>query len=556
MQSIVVALLFLLAAPVLPLQQTRTQVTTPPYPSAGSLAISPDGTRIVFLGLKDGKNQLWLHSLESGESRALAGTDDVSSPSPCWSPDSKSIAYFGSNSLKRLDLETLATQVLVPAVASGRGCAWNREGTILFSANGRTIYRTTDSAGGSPQPAIPLSTVITTFPRFLQDGRHFIYFGTGEGILISELGGGPPRRLTASDSAGVFASGHLLFARQQTLYAQRFDTETLTLSGEPIVIAQPIGLSIYDIPVSASDNGHLAFRAGAGRVDPQFTWFDRGGKTIGTIGDPVSLAGSPPVLSRDGRWIAMDRGINGNTDLWLLEVSSGKLSRLTEPPGLHIFPLFSPDGQRVYYASNKTGIFEMYERRIEGPADEKLVMARAMARPPRAISSDGRFILYRSFANIIAIQLDGNPRGEFPAVEMSGTAVADWPQFSPDNRWIAFHSTESGRPEVHIQQFPSGRRIQVSKGGGGWPRWSDKEIFYIAPDNRLTAVPVDFLSDPQQPKFGEAVPLFVVPATFNPVNRESPPRYIPSADGQRFLVPAESQVVLPITVTKNWSPGP
>jgi Tol biopolymer transport system component len=553
MKSVLGLLVAVLVAQTSPSLQTRSEVNTPPYTGAGSFTLSADGRNIVFLARKGQGNELWLHSMDSGVARALPGTDDVSAPSPCLSPDGKSIAYFGGNSLKRFDLETGVIQSIV-AVGAGRGCTWNREGTILFGINAqRTILRTTDRPGAGVEPAIPLGTVVTTFPRFLPDGRHFTYFAAGEGIYVAELGGGPPKHLFESDSAAVFSStGHILYSRQQTLYARQFDPETLLLSGEPIAVTTPIGMSIYDTAVSVSANGILAFRDMKGSVAPQFTWFDRTGKAIETVGQPLPRAGSPASLSSDGRWLVMDRAENGNTDIWLMEVSTGELSKLTEPPGMHIYPVFSNDARTVYLSSNKTGVWETYERMAGVPGEERLVMNKAINMQPRAISSDDRFLLCRAGANIVAVQLDGNPRGVLPpVVEVSGRGLADWPQFSPDDRWIVYASTESGRSEIYVQQFPSGKATQVSKDGGSSPRWAGKEIFYVAPNGQLIAVTVEVGADAEQPRIGESRPLPInnLTSSFN-----LGPQYMVSADGNRILVHAGSQVVSPIAMIRNWKP--
>jgi Tol biopolymer transport system component len=532
------------------------EVTTPPTTISGSPTISPDGEKIVFTTNNAGKSLIWLHSLESGVTRALPGTEDALYSRHCWSPDSKSIAYSSANALKRLDLETGKIQILVSA-PNMRACSWNREGTILFSLlDGRAIYRTTDQPGSQPTGATPLTTVVTTLPYFLPDGRHFLYWANGEGIYVGELGGAPPKHLLVADGGAIFSSnGYVLFPRQQTLYAQKFDPETLTLSGSPIEVARPIPLEIDAPPVSASSNGHLIYRTGVeGGTERQLAWFDRTGKITGTIADRISLGSSPLFLSNDGSLMALSRPVDGVTNIWIAETSSGKLTRLTDPPGLQLWPVLSPDKRTVYYGSNQTGVFEMYERPSAG-GEEKLVMSRVTSRLPRDISRDGRFMLYRAGPNRIwAIQLDGNPRGEFAVVEVTPPAQVEGAQFSPDGRWLVYNSTESGRFEVYAQQFPSGRRFQVSTDGGFWPRWQGNEIFYISADNQLMAVPIEVSSDPQETKPGKPIALFTPPIRITVSNNASGAPYAVTGDGQRFVVGAVSPVKSPITVIKNWQP--
>jgi Tol biopolymer transport system component len=306
--------------------------------------------------------------------------------------------------------------------------------------------------------------------------------------------------------------------------------------------------------VSTSFAGPVIYRTGLGGTERQFKWFDRTGKEIAKVGEPMTIASSALALSPDGRFVAMNRTQNGNSDIYLLEVASGKLVRLTDDPLIDVFPVWSPDSATVYFNSNRLGPFELYEKPITGLVPEKLVMPTRATRPLRDASRDGRFLLYKTSMDIAAVQLDGNPRGEFPVIQTAG--IEDWPQFSPDAKWVAFQSDESGRVEVYIQQFPSGRRWLVSKGGGAHPRWhpSGKELLYIAPDGQLLALPVEVAGNGQEIKMGDAKALFAPPIVRNVADGAYGQQYMLSNDGERFLIATVEEVRAPIKVIRNWKP--
>jgi Tol biopolymer transport system component len=290
----------------------------------------------------------------------------------------------------------------------------------------------------------------------------------------------------------------------------------------------------------------------------QIKWFDRSGKELGLVGDPIALGGSQPDISADGRTLVVDLASNGNTDLWLIDIDTGKLTQFTNPPGIHVYPVFSPDARTIYFASNQAGgASEMYEKAAAGDAPEKFVMAKRATRLPRDVSKDGRFLLYRGGArDIWAVQLDGNPRAEFSVVETSG--LDDWPKFSPDGRWIVYQTDESGRNEVYIQPFPSGPRTRVSADGGVFPFWSGngKEIVYLDRDNKFIAVPMEITESSETVNVGMPSVLFAPPIHNTVDNGLSGPPFIVLPDGQRFLIETISYVSTPIKVIKNWQGRP
>ena len=553
------SILALALGPLAQVRETRSDVKVQPT-SDSNIAISPDGEKLVASASPDGKFRLWLYTLATGAKKVLEGTDDIGIVSLCWSPDSKSIAYFGSSQLKRIDIETGEIKVIVPGVSRGRGCSWGRDGTILLGVGTSTQIARVPDSGGALQAATPRGTLTASSPYFLPDNRHFLYYVLGEGVYVAELGGTEPKFLFSSDSAALYSrTGHLLFVRQKTLYAQGFDTDSLTLSKEPpFKVADDVPVSVFRPAVSLSAAGDLVFRTGPDGGLRQFKFFDRSGKELGKVGAPLGIAGSPPRLSPDERFLVMDRAPAGRTDVWMMELATGKVSSLTEIPGLNLFPTWNTDGCCIYFTSNQSGVFELYERPASANGKEKLVLATPrITRQPKDASPDGRFLLYRTGTGreIFAIQLDGNPRGEFPVI--NGTGLVDNPRFSPNGRWVVYQITEAGKTDIYVQQFPSGRRIRVTTNGGVHPQWRNdgKEIFYIGTDGKITAIGFEADADDQNAQVGTPTPLFAPALLGNPFDESAVPQYMVLRDG-RFLIATAVEIVSPITLIRHWQAKP
>ena len=474
--------------------EMRVEITTPPTSDPISLAISPDGQKIVFVATSDGRPRLWLRSLDSGSARPLAGTDGGFYP--FWSPDNRSIGFFADGKLERIDIDG----GLVRAVANAPnpvGGAWNRDGTILFAPNFTgPIFRI--SAGGEPAALTRIEARQAThrFPQFLPDGRHFLYYvrsnDEGRGVYIGQLDGGATQRLLDADAPGIYAaSGHLLFVRQERLFAQEFDPAMLALSGNPFPIAEQVAVDGQSnlAAVSASAAGPFVYRGGLAGGQRQFIRFDRTGREIGKVGDPDSAGPRDPSMSPDGRRLAMHRTVNGNLDLWTLDLGRGVLSRLRSDAAADGTPVWSPDGSRIAFNSNRKGVFDLYQKPATGAGSEDLLLATPQNKAPVDWSPDGRFVLYRSPGpmtgfDLWALPLDGD-RKPFPVVQT--TFEERDGQFSPDGKWIAYQSNESGRVEIYVQPFPgTGRKERISTSGGTQVRWrrDGKELFYIALDGR------------------------------------------------------------------------
>ena len=552
--------------PISPPPETRLEITTPPTTDPLSLAISPDGRKIVFAGTADGQSRLWLRALDSDSARPLPGTDSASYP--FWSPDGRSVGFFADGKLKRIDLEAGSVQTLADASA-GRGGAWTSDGVILFAPQAGPIYRISATGGERSQVTfIESQQRGHRFPQLLPDGRHFLYYTTGgsqtRGVYLRQLEGSESRRLLIADAAAVYAPlGQLLFVRQGTLFAQSFDPVRLQVTGDPFPISRNVAVNseVGIAALSSSAAGPIVYRTGSARGQRQLAWFDRSGKEIGRVGAPDDAQAGAwgPSMSPDGRSVGLTRTIDGNEDVWLLDTERGVLRRFTFDTAAELNPTWSPDGNRIVFTSDRQGVGGLYQKPITGAGNEEPLLTTALAKQTSDWSPDGRFLLYRSQDpvtryDIWALPLDGD-RKPFPVVQTTFDERDG--QFSPDGKWIAYESNESGRFEIYVQPFPGpGPKWPISKSGGAQVRWPrhGTELFYIAPDNRLMAAPIRLDSSHQTVQVDVPVPLFGTHVGV-PVSG-SRQQYMVSPDGRRFLMNTlAEEPTSPITVILNWAGG-
>jgi eukaryotic-like serine/threonine-protein kinase len=556
-----IALLF---RPVPSAPEIRLEINTPPTTNPGSLAISPDGRKIVFVADSEGRPRLWLRVLDSVAARPLTGTDGVRSP-PFWSPDSRSVGFFGDGKLKRIDIDGGSVQTLANA-PSGTGGAWNRDSMILFTMLGSPIFRVPDT-GGEPVPVTQVESQQGSHasPQFLPDGRHFLYSVGGgsdvRGVYVGQLGSAPSRRLLADTGAMYVSSGHLLFVRQGTLFAQAFDPVRLELTGNPVLVAEQVASSGAG-GFSVSGAGSVAYRTSSPGAQRQLVWFDRSGKEISKVGDSVSTTLSGPSLSLDGQRVVLYRPVNRNVDIWLLESRRGVLSRFTSDVADDVGPVWSPDGDRIVFSSNRKGIHDLYQKSATAGGSEELLLSTAQTKYATDWSPDGRFVLFNSqdpkrIFDIWALPLDGNGK-PFAVVQTNFDEQNG--QFSPDGKWIAYQSDESGRVEIYVQSFPGpGSKWPISTNGGSQVRWrrDGKELFYVALDGGLMAVPIRVPLNAGAPEVGTPVALFAPPLGGAVQQGDYRHQYMVSSDGQRFLIATVTEgATAPITVILNWQPRP
>jgi Tol biopolymer transport system component len=442
-------------------------------------------------------------------------------------------------------------------------------GTIIFSASPSSPILRLPSGGGGPVAITQLELLgqgSHRFPRFFPDGRHFLYYaqGSSEGIYIGELDSPETRFwLDAADIFGGsvwFSSGKVLFIRNRTLFAQDFDPVGLALLGTPFLVAAPPPGNLQIRALSASTSGRIAYRtAPAGGGPRQLAWFDRSGKEIEKVRGLDY--GIQPELSRDGRFVAMRTNLSGNTDITLLEIG-GTTIRFTFDPKIDIGGIWSPDGRRIAFCSNRKGVYSIYSKLTKGaPASEELLLEKGQPLYPEDWSLDGRFILFNQEEKsgnsdlwILPLEGDGKP---FPVVQTADDE--GWAQFSPDGKWVAYRSNESGQYEIYVQpvfdRMVGGKR-QVSVNGGSFVQWGSdqKELFYIAPDNRLMAVPIRLASDRLSVQSDAPFALF---ATHLGGAWQAPPgREYVFRDGRFLMNTAVDEPGSPISVILNWKGKP
>jgi len=545
--------------------EARLELSTPPTTEPVSLAISPDGQKIVYVAGSESQS-LWVRPLDSVVAQPLAGTDGATYP--FWSPDNQSIGFFAQGKLKRINIVSGFVETLASAVA-GRGGAWGPDGTIIFSASPSSPILSLPTSGGDPVPITQLELLhhgSHRYPHFLPDGRHFLYYaqGNSEGVYIGDLDS-PERRfwLDASDSfggSGWFSSGKVLFLRRGTLFAQDVDLARLALLGVPFVVAAPPPGGLQIRAVSASTNGRIAYRiAPAGGGARQLSWLDRSGKEIGRVRGLDY--GIQPELSRDGRFVAMRTNLSGNTDITLLEIG-GTTIRFTFDPKIDLRSVWSPDGRHIAFGSNRNGVYSIYWKLAKGaPASEQLLLETGRPAFPLDWSLDGRFMLFNQEEklgnnDLWVLPLDGD-REPFPIVQTNDDE--SWAQFSPDGKWVAYMSNESGQYEIYVQpvfdRMVGGKR-QVSVNGGSFVQWGreQKELFYIAPDNRLMAVSIHLASDPLSVQSDAPVALF---ATRLGGAWQAPPgREYVFRDGRFLMNTALDEPVSPISIILDWKAKP
>jgi serine/threonine protein kinase/Tol biopolymer transport system component len=526
------------------------------FPLLNMPVLSPDGTRLLFVAPgQGGKLILWNRALESLAPQPLAGTEISSGPPlPFWSPDGRSIGFFADGKLKTIAASGGAAQTLA-AAPDGWGGSWGPDGTIIFSSRTRPLYRV--SAAGGPATVLreldaSRREVGQAWPCFLPDGKHYLYVARSTdadkaGIYLGTVGAQESRLLIRGESNVAYSPpGFLIFVRDGTLLAQAFDLGSLQLANEAVPLpahggetAPALG-SAYGL-FSVSGNGILAYAAG-GYANAQPTWYDRTGKVLGAIGEPAEYG--TVTLSPDDKRVALER-TGAAAGVWLLELATGIPTRLTFN-GSESDPIWSPEGRELVFTDYRAGNLH---RRVIGNSEDKLLPYSEGSYYAQEWAPDGGSILIinQDGRSLYRLPLSGARK---PELLLETSFAKDQFHVSPDGRWIAYNSLESGRWEVYVAAFPSfADKRQVSRGGGGQPQWrkDGKELFYLALDGNLMAVRTT-----SGAAFNAGVPasLFRAPIRVDPVIDQ----YGVARDGQRFIfAPFDSAV--PITVLVNWAAG-
>ena len=535
------------------------------------LTLSPDGRRLAFTAIDaDRATRVWVRSLDSLEARPLVGTEEAISI--FWSPDSRFIGFWALGKLKKIEVSGGPPQTLCDAPVAPGG-TWNRNGVILFGSAVRGVYRVPDT-GGVPVVVTELDASLQerahTYPYFLPDGKHFLYHSRSSqpnkrAIYLASIDSKDRKQLVDSTVSGVYApstdptKGHLLFLRDGILMAQPFDSARLDFAGDAAPIAGHVSSFVSQPFLSASTNELLAYRTGGGQAS-QLTWLDREGKSFGPAGPAGSYHDQSVDLSADGTVAAVSRMDSPDSapDIWLIDLLRGVPTRLNFNPAADQEPVWFADGTRVAFSSNRDGRFKIYQKAASGAGNEELLLDSGA---PKDLSRDGRFLLLTRSEPDTQDDLWVLNLGTGPGVERKATpylrtqANETHGQFSPDGRFVAYTSNESGQYEVYVQPFPAtGGKWLISDHGGTQPRWrrDSKELFYISPAGQLMSAEIRSTLN-----FERGVPKQLFQTRMSGIANFIPGQlnYGVSADGKRFLVNTEAEQVgsFPITVVVNWT---
>ena len=543
-------------------------VPLPGHNPAGFFALSPDGRRLVIWLVAESKSNLWLRSLDSPQLQLLPGTDNARGP--FWSPDSKFIGFFADGKLKTMPATGGPPQTLCDGTGPASNGTWNQVGVILF--NGSTIdapLRRVSAAGGeciavmTPDAGSKLDS-----PEFLPDGKHFVYVvrqgdESKRGLYVAALDRPVAHRLLADESSAIFVPsttgkryGYLLFLRGSDLMAQPFNAETLQLAGDVFPVAAEASVNFNSqTAASVSASGILVYETNLVPLH-QLTWRDRSGKELGKLG---SLLNQRYVaLSPDGKTVATARPDQG---IWLYDVQRGAETRFSSPAVPGVAPVWSRDEKWIAFAVGKG----LYVEQASGGSKEESLLEGDGVMFPSDWSRDGRYLIYTEIdpkgrGQIWYLPDPLNKSSDRKPVKFQGTdAVESQGQLSPDGRWLAYTSDESGKSEIYVRPFPSGPgRWKVSAGSGRYrePRWrgDGKELFFLDEGISATQVMVVAVQSGPRADFraGDPQTLFEFRGLgFTPTGNVF--TYSPSADGQRFLVRADPSDAAPtLNVVSNW----
>ena len=553
----------------------RYALPVPEKSAVHSFAISPDGRMVAIAVVIHGKQQLWLRSLETLEAQPMTGTDGAAYP--FWSPDSRYIGFFTSSALKKIAASGGPAQTLGDIIGP-RGGSWGQDDVILASVSAGRLKRL-PAAGGAMTDVLENKGPFR-YPAFLPDGRHFLYTDIKSdtaGIYLGSLDNSKTRRVLPDRSAAAFVSspgnrtGHLLFVRESTLMAVPFDLRTSQILGDVVPVTEGVrtsGANTGYAAFSASENGVLVYSTGdLGDLAVQAVWYDRAGKSLGPMESGNILM---PAISPDEKAVAFVRRMLGSPDIWVRDLVRATDTRITSGGGPNgvasVSPAWSPKAEHIVFTASGGGPFgSLYQKASSGSGEAELLLSANNARSEQW-SRDGRFIVFTRIENmqldLWVLPMDGAAADRKPVPFLKTDFNESQGQLSPDSRWMAYTSDESGQREVYVRPFPSGEgKWKISTAGGEQPRWraDGRELFYLAGDGRINAVALRALPG-SKPSFEPGVPaaLFDAHIYGNAANMQDLSEYDVTADGKRFLIVAPAfgaAPAPPLTVWVNWNVG-
>jgi Tol biopolymer transport system component/tRNA A-37 threonylcarbamoyl transferase component Bud32 len=529
---------------------------------AAAVSVSPDGQHVAYIAQPPDDNRaIWIRSVGSEKAQKLAGTDKVSA-GVLWSPDSSHVAFIAEGKLKKIEVASGALQTLCEGVGQTIGFSWAGN-TIIYTSKNAVVRVSAD--GGTPAPVTTLDTnlkeTLHAFPVFLPDGNHFIYLigtsiPTGE-IFLGTLDGKTKTKLMSLSgriSGLAYAAPGYVLIGGDSLTAQRFDTSKFSLEGTPFPIVSGI-----DNFWSVSNTGLLFYRkVSMTSANKQLTWFDRAGRQVGQVGAPNNYL--DVELSPNGDRVAVDIVTNNNRDVWTIDVARGVPSRITFDPASDWSPAWSPDGSRIAFASSRNNTNHIYEKSATGVGNEDLVFQSDSNEIPVHWSHDGKHMVFsrlkpqgQSGVDTWVLELSGQPRKASPFVESPFDKAEA--RISPDGRWLAYTTNDSGTYQVVVQTFPdpNGGKWSISAQGGIEPKWSHDghELYYLAFDGKMMAVP---LKTERGFEAGAPMALFETPLTVNRSQTPRDRRYDVAPDG-RFLIAVPAGAPMPISAVVDWASG-
>lgn len=561
--------------------EMRLEIDTPATNDPRSFALSPDGRQLAYVATVEGQSRLWVRQLASTKALPLAVTEGGAAY-PFWSPDSRSIGFFSGGKLKRIDAGGGSQQTLADA-KSARGGTWGEDGVILFSPNPTSPLFRVAATGGEAVAATKLDwSGSHRFAQFLPDGQHFLVYvegttenpGVGAGaIYLGSLNSKDLKRLTDAESSGLYLPpGWLLFVHAGVLVTQRLNIARGELSGNPVTVADSVLFdSSHARQFSVSATGLVAYRRGTPIT--QLSWFDRSGKALGTLAAPAekdSGATAYPRISPDGRRVAVTRSVQERSDIWLMDETHAIRFTFLEAGGSGNC-VWSPDGSKIVFKILRKGDSGFYVKASDGTGTESPVADKL----PRGNylddwSPDGRFLLYHNQdANsptgfdLLVVPLEGDRK---PWAFLQTKFDEEWGRFSPDGRWLAYESNESGRQEVYIRPFAepaaadirtdsASQQWQISVAGGLFPAWSHdgQELYWIGPDSRMMAAKITVTGKTLQPS--KPVALFQTHIAGGGLDVNTGGRQFDVSSDGRFLINTVlDSAATPITLLQNWRP--